>query len=519
MAQQYLLGLDNGTTGVKAKIYDLNGDPVAEGYREYGCVYPKPGWTEQDIDMLMEANYDSIKDVVKNSGVNPKDIVSMGLSTQRALHFYLGKDGKVMRNGMGISWQDGRHTKQMQWMRDVVGEDRYFKLTGLPVGQIWSAGKIKWVMENEPEVFEEADKILLTQEYFLYKFGAKDGFFEDWSNGSLYGLMDIQTMEWSDELLQDWGMPKDKLPELVGSGVQVGTIDEYASKRTGLAVGMPVCTGGGDQQLAALGSGVIEEGLCEVTFGTAGVSVAHLDSPKYDPNMAVSLSAHAFPEHTWEAEGIQAAAGSNLRWFRDNIGHLLNNISKFTGQDPYLPMNLHAAAVPPGSNGIFYHPYMSGSVAPHYDELARAGFFGVSFKTDFGALTRAVMEGVTFEARDIVEAFEKFVPQREIMLSGGAVKSPLWNQIQADIYGRPTTLMKEETTVIGAAILGGVGAGVFKTVKEGCDQMLHKVKTYEPDMKTHEIYNELYGLWKESYLTLAESGFYKRLNEFQLKYA
>lgn len=520
MAQKYLLGLDNGTTGVKAKIYDLQGNIMAEGYREYSCVYPKPGWTDQHINMLMEANYDSIKDVVKNSGVNPKDIASLGLSTQRALHFYLDKDGNVLRNGYGISWQDGRHSKQLQWMRDVIGEDRYFKITGLPVGQIWSVGKIKWVMENEPEVFEKAEKILLTQEYFLYKFGAKDGFFEDWSNGSLYGLMDIQSMEWSDELLQDFGIPADKLPELVGSAWQVGTIDEYASERTGLVVGMPICTGGGDQQCAAIGAGVIEEGLCEVTFGTAGVSVAHLDSPKYDPNMAVSLSAHAFPEKTWEAEGIQAAAGGNFRWWRDQGAHVLNNIGKFTGQDPYDPMNLHAESVPAGSNGIFYHPYLAGSVAPHYDELARAGFFGVSFKTTFGALTRAVMEGVTFEARDIVEAFEKFVPQREIIMSGGATKSPLWCQIQADIYGRPTTYMQEgECTVIGAAILGGVGAGVFSSVKEGCDQMLHKVKTFEPDMKTHETYNELYGLWKESYQTLADSGFYKRLNEFQLKYA
>jgi len=520
MAEKYLLGLDNGTTGVKCKIYDLQGNIMGEGYREYSCVYPKPGWTEQEIWMLMEANYEALADVLKKSGVNPNDVAGMGLSTQRALHLYVDKEGKILRNGLGISWQDGRHTEQLAWMRDVVGEDRYFQITGLPVGQIWSAGKIKWVMENEPEVFEKADKVLLTQEFFLHHLGARDGWYQDWSNGSLYGLMDIRTMEWSEELCRDWGMPMDKLPTLVGSGWKVGTIDKYAHERTGLPIGMPICTGGGDQQCAAIGAGVIEEGLCEVTFGTAGVSVAHLDSPKYDPNKAVSLSAHAFPEKTWEAEGIQAAAGGNLRWFRDHIGHLIKLVEPFTKVDPYIIINEHAKRVPPGSNGVFYHPYLSGSVAPHYDNLARAGFFGISFKTDFGALARAVMEGVTFEARDIVEAFMKFVPQREIIMSGGATKSPLWCQIQADIYGRPTTYMREgECTVIGAAILGGVGAGVFKSVKEGCDQMLHKVRTFEPDPKTHEIYNELYELWKESYLALAKSGFYKDLNKFQLKYA
>jgi xylulokinase len=331
--------------------------------------------------------------------------------------------------------------------------------------------------------------------------------------------MDIRTMEWSEELCRDWGMPMDKLPKLVGSGWKVGTIDKYAHERTGLPIGMPICTGGGDQQCAAIGAGVIEEGLCEVTFGTAGVSVAHLNSPKYDPNMAVSLSAHAFPDKTWEAEGIQAAAGGTYRWFRDNVGHLVHLISPFTKVDPYVIMNDHAKSVPAGSRGVFFHPYLAGSVAPHYDNLARAGFFGLSFKTDFGCLARAVLEGVTFEARDIVEAFQKFVPQREIMMSGGATKSPLWCQIQADCYGSPTTFLQEgECTVIGAAILGGVGSGVFKTVKEGCDQMLHKVRTFEPDPKTHETYNELYELWQESYTALAKSGFYKKLNAFQLKY-
>lgn len=519
MAQKYLLGLDNGTTGVKCKIYDLEGNIMGEGYREYACVYPKPGWTDQDVNMLMEANYQALGDVLKKSGVNPNDVAGMGLSTQRALHLYVDKQGKVMRNGMGISWQDGRHTEQLAWMRDVVGEKKYFDITGLPVGQIWSSGKIKWVMENEPETFDKADKVLLTQEYFLHELGAKDGWYDDWSNASLYGLMDIKTMDWSQELLKAWGMPADKLPQLVGSGIKVGTIDKYAHERTGLPIGMPICTGGGDQQCAAIGAGVIDEGLCEVTFGTAGVSVAHLNSPKYDPNMAVSLSAHAFPDKTWEAEGIQAAAGGTYRWFRDTVGHMVSLISPFTKVDPFVIMDNHAKGVPVGSRGVFFMPYLAGSVAPHYDNMARAAFMGLSFKADFGCMARSVMEGVAFEARDIVDAFNRFVPQREIMLSGGATKSPIWCQIQADIYGSPCTKMREgECTVIGSAILGGVGAGVFKTVGEGCEVMLHKVGTYEPDPKNHAIYNELYQIWQDSYTTLAGGGIYKKINAFQEKY-
>lgn len=152
MAQKYLLGLDNGTTGVKCKIYDLEGNIMGEGYREYSCVYPKPGWTDQDVNMLMEANYQALGDVLKKSGVNPNDVAGMGLSTQRALHLYVDKQGKVMRNGMGISWQDGRHTEQLAWMRDVVGEQKYFDITGLPVGQIGPAVKSNglWTMSQKP---------------------------------------------------------------------------------------------------------------------------------------------------------------------------------------------------------------------------------------------------------------------------------------------------------------------------------------------------------------------------------
>lgn len=450
MAQKYLLGLDNGTTGVKAKIYDLDGNIKGEGYREYACVFLKPGWTEQDINMLMNSNYDAIATALKASGVDPKDVAALGLSSQRALHLYVDKDGKVLRNGMGLSWQDGRHLEQLEWEEKEIGKEKYFKLTGLPISSFWAAGKIRWIQKYEPETYEKADKILLTQEYFLHEFGAKDGWFEDWSNGSLYGLMDIMSMEWSEELVKKFEVDKAKLPQLIGSGIQVGKLDKYSAERTGLWEGMPICTGGGDQQCAAVGAGVVEEGLCEVTFGTGGVSVAHLDTPRYDPEMGVTLSAHAFPKKTWESEGAQPAAGGSYKWFRDTVGHLIKYIAPFTKQDPFYLMDLHAKEVPAGSRGVFYLPYLAGSFAPYYDSIARGTFVGLSMKSDFGCMARSVMEGVTFEAKDITDSFRRFIDIREIILSGGATHSPLWCQIQADIYGNQCTVLKEgECTVLG----------------------------------------------------------------------
>lgn len=520
MAEKYIVGLDNGTTGVKAKIYDLKGNVISEGYREYDCVYLKPGWVDQDVNMLMESNYEALKDAVSHSNVDPADMASLGLSTQRALHLYVDEEGKVLRNGMGISWQDARHPEQIQWMRDRIGEEKFYSITGLPIGAFWSVGKIRWVMENEPEVFETADKILLTQEYFLYHLGARDGWFQDWSNGSLYGLMDIERFEWSDELCEDFGILESKLPTLVPSAHRVGAVDEYCHQRTGLPVGMPICTGGGDQQCAGVGAGIIEEGLCEITFGTAGNSVAYLESPKYDPQRKITCSAHALNDAKWEAEGIQAAAGGSYRWFRDTIGYMARHIEPFTRTDPYVWLNNLASETPPGSRGLIFHPYLSGSMSPHYDPSARAGFLGLTFKHDTGCLARAVMEGVAFEARDIFDAYAAMgLELHEIRLSGGATKSPLWSQIQADIYGRPTVVLKEgECAVLGAAILGAVGAEVFRSVEEGCAEMVHVESTLEPNPMTRDQYDELHEIFKDAYCTMANNGVYKELAVFQSKY-
>lgn len=514
---KYLLGVDSGTTGVKAKIYDLTGKVMAEGYREYGCEYPKPGWVEQDVNVLLNSMYDAIAEAVgkgKNVGVSPDEIASIGLSTQRCTHMYLDKDGNVLRNGRALSWQDGRCTEETDWMNTFA--DKYFEITGLPVGTAWASGKIKWMLKNEPEVMDKTVKIISTQEYFLHELGAEDGWFQDWSNASQFGMMDVHEMEISEELVKMWGVRRDMFATMVGSGWKVGTINRRTAERTGLKEGMPVCSGGGDQQCAGIGAGVLHEGQCEVTFGTAGVSLAALNSPKYDPNRSVCLSAHAFPEKTWESEGLQSAAASCYRWFRDNMASMVRLVEPFTGVDPYEILNAHAAKAPVGSNGIIFAPYLAGSSCPNYNSLARGAFLGLTFKSDFGCLARSVMEGVTMEARTVLEAFNGFVDIEEIMMSGGATKSNLWCQIQADIYGRPTTsLLEGECTVLGAAILGGFGAGVFNNMQEAADSLINKVATYEPNAKNVEIYNELFDAFKTAYTALDQSGFYKKITAFQ----
>lgn len=518
--EKYLLGVDSGTTGVKAKIYDLSGKVIAEGYREYGCVYPKPGWVEQNVHMLLDSLMDAIAEVVAKAkvvGVKAEEIVSIGLSTQRCTHMYIDKENNVLRNGMALSWQDSRCIEENDWMKSYG--DLYSKITGLPVGPAWASGKIKWMLKHEPDVMDKTTKIISTQEYFLHELGAEDDWYQDWSNASQFGMLDIQSMEISEELCEMWGIPRNMLGTMVGSGWQVGTISKRIAERTGLIKGMPVCSGGGDQQCAGVGAGVFREGQCEVTFGTAGVSLAALNTPKYDPNNTVCLSAHAFPEKTWESEGLQNAAASSYRWFRDNMATMVKLVEPMMGIDPYEVLNTHAAKAPAGSKGIIFAPYLAGSACPNYNGLARAAFLGMSFNTDFDCLARAVMEGVTYEARSVLEAFNGFVDIKEVMMSGGATKSTLWCQIQADIYGRPTTSLEEgECTVIGAAMLGGYGAGVFGSMDEAAEAMINKVATYEPNQANEAIYNELYEAFQTSYTALDESGFYKQITNIQNKY-
>ncbi|TDD99923.1 xylulokinase [Jiangella asiatica] len=514
---RYIIGLDNGTTSARAKLYDLDGAVVAEASQEYECEYSNPGWVDQDITMLDEANLTVLHEIVRSSGVDPLAISSLGLSTQRGLHLYVDDQGRVLRNGRGLSWQDARHPKQLDQLRSDIGEQRFYAITGLPISAFWPIGKILWMQQNEPEEYAKANKILTTQEYFLRQLSDIDDWCIDWSNASLTGLMDVERLEWSQEILDAVGIRFDQLPRIVPSGRQVGIIRDAVAGRTGLPVGLPISTGGGDQQCAGIGAGVIEPGLCELTIGTAGNSVAYLDRPVSDPQRVITRSVHATPEPVWEAEGIQAAAGAAYRWFRDNIGYLARYIEPFTRIDPYVILDRLAARSPCGANGLIFHPYLAGSMTPHYDEHARGGFLGLTLKHDLGDLARAVLEGVAYEAREVLAAYDAMgLDLKEIRLAGGATKSDLWCQIQADIYGKPTSILQEgECAVLGAAILGAVGAGIFVDVESGVASMVHVKQTYQPDPGRHERYSELWKVFGNVYEALKAAGVYRSLSAAQ----
>ncbi|MDR0416885.1 MAG: hypothetical protein LBH76_06175 [Propionibacteriaceae bacterium] len=517
----YVIGIDTGTTGVKAKIYDLGGKIVAEAYREYGCVFPQPGWVDQDIAMLSRSNDEVLAEVVAKSGLDPKAIKSIGFSTQRCLHLYVDAQGRLLRDGLGISWQDARCGAEVEWLNEHIGVAEHYDIVGMPPSVVWTSPHIMWMAKHEPEVLAQTAKILTCQEWFLKQMGA-DGYFMDYSNASLYGLMNIRSFEWDAPLCERLGIDMGWLPELVPSGVQVGALSPAAAARTGLAVGTPLVTGGGDQQCAAVGSGVIESGLAEVTLGTAGVTIAHQDEPRFDPNCRINCSASAIAgARKWTSEGLTSAAASSYRWFREAIGYVGKTVEAQGGENACEVRNRMAAKVPAGSQGLIMMPYLAGSNAPNFNASARGCFLGLTFAHGTGAMARAVMEGVALETRDILEFFgEMGTPLAEIRLSGGATKSPLWCQIQSDIYGRPTVALEEsECAVLGAAMLGAMGAGVFSSMREAVDAMVRVTGSYEPEPKAVARYDELFPLFRQAYRGLADGGFFAGLSAFQAKHS
>ncbi len=481
---KYVVAADCGTTGSKAVIFDLNGKAIASGYQEYGLEFPHAGWVDQDANMLFETCVKVIGQAVEKSGLAASDIIALSLSTQRCTLVPVDQAGNALRKA--ISWQDNRTDAQCDMIRGRIGADAFYDATGLPIANVWTLPKIMWIRENEPDLFAKTHKFVNVQAYMNRLFGA-DGFYDDYSNVSLHGLMSVTRLEWIDDYLRETGVPRDKLPELIGSGQKVGALNATVARATGLLEGMPLISGGGDQQCAAVGSNVLNEGDCEVTLGTAGVTICSLDEPKLDPERTIPCLVHAV-DGKWTCEGLQNAAGASLKWLRNILQEANPN-----GEVDYDHMTNLAEKSCPGANGLMFLPYLAGAAAPLWDGNARGVLNGISLSHTLGDVTRAVMEGVSFETASILDNFaRRGIVVKEIRASGGGAKSTLWGQLQADMYGVPVRrLAVDDATILGAAVLAAYGAGVFASVAEGAATMVHTTSDYLPDPETNQIYTSL----------------------------
>lgn len=509
---RYLAGVDVGTSGARCSLFDFCGKPIATAGFEYGAEYPRPGWVEQDPQLLIDRTMDACQAAVARSGVDPREIAAIGFSAQRSVTCPIDVNGRPVRPL--ISWQDARTAAQVESLRAMVDADEFYRTSGLPLGTTWILTKLLWMRENEPEVFGRAARFVQNQDLVLKAFGADD-YYTDIGCMAFYGTWDVGRSAWNEPLLKRLGLSSSQFGRPTPAGTQVGTIGEGIARRTGFAPGTPICVGAGDQNASVVGMGAISAGMGTVTLGTAGLAILCTEQPV--PGFGgMMITNHAAPGR-WEIEGLSNAAASSLRWFRDAIGTAELERQKAGGMSAYQALDRLAAQSPAGSKGLLYLPYLATAASPRWNADARGAFLGLSFSHDRADLTRAVLEGVALEIRDMIEQWHRAGMRVDrLRLGGGAARSALWRQIQADVYGRPVELLEhDDSTGLGAALLGGVGAGVFTSIEEGVAAMVRTAAVVEPDCRRRERYSDLYRAYVLAYEGLQYSGAFAALARLQ----
>ena len=505
----FFLVFDIGTSGVKAGIVSASGEVVATASREYPSLYPGPQWVEQSVDEIWQGQCAAAKELLAKSDIPAAEIAAIAISCQRATYVPVDKDERPLTNYIG--WQDKRSTAQCDRMRSQIGDDRYYRIAGLPIEPTAAVSKIMWLKENRPDIFDKAHKFYSTQNMHLHQLGVENAPC-DLPDASYMGLLDVNNLQWSSSLLDELGIPADKMPELVPSCQVVGEVSKEAAEQTGLAAGTPLVTAGGDLQVGGLGLGVAKPGVVSMAMGTGAGVIFYLDKPVLHPARSMGCLAHTVPG-AWEMEGICLASGGAHKWFRDVLAGAEKQAAATFGISAFDILNLEASEVPPGSNGLIVMPCLAGAGAPFWYPQARGVIMGLTLGTTKQDLARAVMEGITLELSNIVESAREIgVQVEEVRVFGGASKSRVWNQISADIYGVPVYTSKvHDAGLIGGAICAAVGTNFFANAAEGADAMVNLGERFEPNLQVHEQYAEISSVYRDAFKVLKEAGIFERM--------
>jgi len=457
----------------------------------YSLSTPRPLWAEQDPELWWDATRISVSEVLKTSQVDPTEISGVGLTGQMHGLVLLDANGEVLRPA--ILWNDQRAAAECDQMRDTLGLARLVEITGNDAFPGFTAPKLLWVKKHEPEIYARINQVLLPKDYVRYRLTGDFATDRAGAGGTL--MLDLGTRDWSAELLEAFDIPAGWLPPTHEGSEITGRISEAAAERTGLAAGTPVVGGGGDQAAQAVGVGAVESGVVALTLGTSGVVFASSDRPLTEKDGRLHAFPHALPEK-WHVMGVMLSAAGSLQWYRDVVAPDVD----------FGTLVEEAAGVEPGSEGLVFMPYLSGERTPHADPNARGAFIGLTLKHRRPHLTRAVLEGVAFGIRD------NFALMREVGLdaidqvrvSGGGAKSPLWRQILADVCG--VDLQTVETTegaAFGAALLAGVGTGIWSSAEEACGAGVELGETTSPNLETQRLYEGTYLRFREHYPAVA----------------
>lgn len=495
----YLIGVDLGTSGTKTVLFAEDGSVVASCTIEYPLYQPQNGWAEQDPLDWWNAVCGTTKAVIAKAGISASEIKGVGLSGQMHGLVMLDKSGNVLRKS--IIWCDQRTAKECDEITQKVGAENLIKITANPALTGFTASKIMWVKNNEPEIYEKCAHILLPKDFIRYKLTGE--FATEVSDASGMQLLDVPNRKWSEQVLDALQIDKALLGKVYESPEITGKITKTASDLSGLAEGTVVVGGAGDNAAAAVGTGTVLDGKAFTTIGTSGVVFAHTSKLSIDPKGRVHTFCCAVPG-AWHVMGVTQGAGLSLKWFRDNFCHEEMIAAAGMKKDPYFLMDKQAEEIPIGSDRLLYLPYLMGERTPHLDPNCRGVFFGLSAMHTRQHLLRAVMEGVTFSQRDSVEVLREMgVSINEMLACGGGGSSALWRQMLADVYGCPVkTVVSKEGPALGVAILAGAGTGVYSSVQDGCAAVIKTNPPQNPISQNSVEYEKFYKVYRALYPAL-----------------
>lgn len=488
----HVLGIDVGTGGTRAIVIDQSGRLVSSATEDHQpFASPQIGWAEQHPDDWWRATGIAVRKALSNANLSGKDISCVGFSGQMHGAVLLDEQSNVVRPA--LIWCDVRTEKQCRDLARALGLQRLIQLTCNPALPNFTLTKILWVRENEPENWQRVRHVLLPKDYVRFRLTGERATDVADASGTL--LLDVAHRRWSQEMLDAAALDESLLPALHESPDVCAKVSAQGAADTGLAAGTPVVAGAGDQAAGAVGMGIVSPGTVSATIGTSGVVFAATDRPALDTRGRVHTFCHAIPGR-WHVMGVTQAAGLSLRWFRDTF-----TVNSADAAESYDRLTAEAAKVPPGSDGLLWTPYLMGERTPHLDASARGALIGLTASHTRGHIVRAILEGVAFSLRDTFTLFQEMnVPVQSIRLGGGGARSPLWRQIQADVYGNSVELVAaEEGAAYGAALLAAVGAGVWPSVDAACAAAVHVASRIEPQPSAVAVLNASYSAFRRVY--------------------
>jgi xylulokinase len=492
-----ILGIDVGTGGTRAVLIDTHGRVIGSATSEHAPMSsPHIGWAEQSPDDWWRAACQAIQVCLSRTSTSASEISAIGLTGQMHGLVLLDANDQVVRPA--LIWCDQRTEEECREITKQVGAARLIELTANPALTGFTLPKIWWVRKHEPENWTRVRSLMLPKDYIRFRLtGARAIDVAD-ASGTL--MFDVVHRRWSQPMLDVSKLDEALLPRVFESQEVSGKVNDTGAKQSGLHAGIPVVTGAGDQAAGAVGMGIVKPGAVSATIGTSGVVFAATSGPVLEPKGRIHFFCHAIPNR-WHVMGVTQGAGLSLRWFRDQFGS-----GEDDGRDSYERLSDEASKTPPGADGLLWAPYLMGERTPHLDPTARGALVGITAQHTRAHVIRAILEGVAFSLRDSLTLFREIgVPVESIRLGGGGARSPLWQQIQADIYGMPVELIEaDEGGAYGAAILAGVGTGTWSSVEAACESSVRVAKRVNPDPKTSAKMDKQYAEYRKLYPALRD---------------